>query len=424
MIDLDILGNKIQYLTAQLNLEFDEAPIHSKGFVLRVLGECDVKKLAIASFDFSSLLSKIIYGGFPPLACLGFGIGQLGFSNLDQSIIDGFFAGLDRLKERSGDSLHEFLDDDIAILGVVDGINSLDYPQYPKAAQMKLWLNEKLNDFQTIKLWSNRIRDLARDMLDNKGRLQVSIDDDDSINVAVEISLRNSWPYPYRNSHYIDTKRRQELLKSILLETISANGDIELTCIKLKSLNLLVDETVKDLLPTISDVVRLLERTQHSFKRWVWDKSARNNITPSHWLIDNEHHVQSFLWAVLYPVFGQDLVDEKYLPDFGQVQPRFDLGIIKHKLIIEVKVIREVGDFAKIEEEVAGDLGLYFKETNQFDRMVVYAYDDCNQQYVERYDALRTALRNRERIEDVIIIGRPSMIPSRKQRKIEPSVTL
>jgi len=93
------------------------------------------------------------------------------------------------------------------------------------------------------------------------------------------------------------------------------------------------------------------------------------------------------------------------------------LGIIKLKLIIEVKVVRKPGDFAKIEEQVAGDLGLYFKDPDLFDRMVVYIYDDCDVQCSERYDALKNALKARgERIDDVVIVRRPSMIPSRKSR--------
>ncbi len=42
-----------------------------------------------------------------------------------------------------------------------------------------------------------------------------------------------------------------------------------------------------------------------SCKRWVWEESARRKgADPTRWLIDNEYHVQSVLWAVLYPIFG------------------------------------------------------------------------------------------------------------------------
>jgi len=137
---------------------------------------------------------------------------------------------------------------------------------------------------------------------------------------------------------------------------------------------------------------------------------------PSHWLIDDEYDVQSLLWAVLYPIFRSDLVDETYLPSWGNVQPRADLGIVKLKLIIEVKIARQPSDFNDIEEQVAGDLGLYFKDTNQYDRMIVFVYDDCDQHRPERYASLRSALMQRERIEDVIIVRRPGMMPNRNAR--------
>jgi hypothetical protein len=62
---------------------------------------------------------------------------------------------------------------------------------------------------------------------------------------------------------------------------------------------------------------------------------------------------------------------------FGQ-QPRFDFGIRGLKTIVEVKIARSSGDFSRIEEEVAGDLGLYFTDIQNWNRMVVYIYDDSN----------------------------------------------
>lgn len=51
-----------------------------------------------------------------------------------------------------------------------------------------------------------------------------------------------------------------------------------------------------------------------------------------------------------------------------------------------------------------------------FDRMIVFIYDDCDHHRPESYDSLRNALMARERIEDVIILRRPGMIPPRNQR--------
>ena len=161
----------------------------------------------------------------------------------------------------------------------------------------------------------------------------------------------------------------------------------------------------------------MLASVQHSLKRWKWeDKGSRKDAAPTRWLIDDEYDVQSLLWAILYPIYGADLGDETYLPDWGNVQPRADLVIRSLKLIIEVKLARHPGDFNKIEQEVAGDLGLYFKQLDLFDHVIVVIYDDCNQHRPERYASLVHALRARERVEDVIVLRRPSMIPDRGQR--------
>lgn len=49
--------------------------------------------------------------------------------------------------------------------------------------------------------------------------------------------------------------------------------------------------------------------------------------------------------------------------------------------------------------------------------MIVSVYDDCDKTHPERYQSLVNALMHRERIEDVIVVRRPSMIPNRGQRK-------
>jgi hypothetical protein len=127
--------------------------------------------------------------------------------------------------------------------------------------------------------------------------------------------------------------------------------------------------------------------------------------------------VQAFLWAILEPRFGDQLVDEQYLPGYGLKQARFDFGLTSLKTIVEVKIARRAGDFSKIEEEVAGDLGLYFSQPERFDRMVVYIYDDSDRPHAEHYDTLRSALKQRDtRIVEVIVVLRPGKLPNRNSR--------
>jgi hypothetical protein len=66
-------------------------------------------------------------------------------------------------------------------------------------------------------------------------------------------------------------------------------------------------------------------------------------------------------------------------------QPR-EVGLVASDL--QVKFARERRDFGEIEEQVYGDLGLYFEDPERFDRLVVYVYDDCDTQYPGQYDIL------------------------------------
>jgi hypothetical protein len=188
------------------------------------------------------------------------------------------------------------------------------------------------------------------------------------------------------------------------------------TALWLAVIEALIHESRGQRAPSIADVVRQLRNVQAALKRWRWEERGRRGAAPSRWLIDDERDVQALLWAILAPVYGADLVDEQYLPAWGQVQPRCDLGILSLKLIIEVKVLRTPADFRAVEEGIAGDTGLYFHEPGRFDRMVVFLYDDSDRPQPERYAGLITALTRRERVEDVVIIRRPSMIPSRQGR--------
>jgi hypothetical protein len=414
-----ILTERRNELEGIFQASFDDARLHSQAFSLRVLGfPLITENLGRDSFDFLTIVDSVVYGGFPDVAYLGFGIGVYTRNELSQQAVDAFVSGLERLQTRKGDRLIDFVSDDIAVLGVADGIAKLLTMHPDDVAPARDWLLTLLGKHLPGNVWSDRMRALAGDLLDDLGRLRAKVEGYDTDRLALELCLRASWPHAFRDSAYPDPQARNTLLKNLLVESAPPYGDLERAAVWLKALDLLIDETVDTLTPSISDTVRILDSTQHSFKRWVWDKKTRRGqVDPAHWLIDNEPHVQSFLWAVLYPIYGSDLVDETYLPGYGQVQPRFDLGIVSLRLIIEVKVMRGRGDFAEIEEQIAGDLGLYFKEPELFDRMVVYIYDDSDKQYSERYGALKNALKQRERIEDVVIVRRPSMIPPRDQRK-------
>jgi hypothetical protein len=188
------------------------------------------------------------------------------------------------------------------------------------------------------------------------------------------------------------------------------------TAVWLTVIDALLQESRAPRVLTVVGVIALLANVQFALRRWPWKERSRRGAMPSRWLIDDEADVQALLWTILAPAYGPDLVDETYLPHTGQVQPRADLAILSLRLIIEVKIVRTPADFRAVEEQVAGDSGLYFHEPGRFDRMVVFVYDDCDRPQPERYAGLVTALKRRERVADVVIIRRPSMISDRHER--------
>lgn len=413
MTALDLLNGQRSRLFTIVRRSFGSASgatTHVAAFTARLLGPLTLEAL-LPSFSFEEPIDRNTarYRGYPRVAYLGFGLAAGGLTSTVAQ--DAFLLGVRALRQRSADYLAGFVADDIAVLGVADGLAALD-----DTADLRSWLLPIIDRFQESERWSVRMRLLAGDLLDGRGRLRLQPSASPDA-LALDCALRAAYPQAFLASPAPTNAERQALLRTLLTELPPPVGELARSAVWLTALEHQVDAACADLVPTIPDAIRLLQNVQAAFKRWPWkERSRRKGTSPTRWLIDDEYDVQALLWTVLYPVYGSDLVDEEYLPSWGNVQPRADLGILKLKLIIEVKIARTPGDFGDIEEQVAGDLGLYFKETARFDRMVVVVYDDCDTPRPERYDALRNALKGRDRIEDVLIIRRPSMIPNRGER--------
>jgi len=351
------------------------------------------------------------YGGIPALAHSGYL--AAGRTNFDGT---PFIRAVDRLRGRAKAGRDQLRPDDLALLGIATGIAAAGDTDGLSAERRK-WLLDIANEVADPNAWSIRERQLAADLLDGAGRLRAD-PQGSADTMASDLVLREYWPGAFASVPPISAERRQDLMAALLSSANPAQGELERAAIWLAALDLLVRRMSTELVPDYSSLVAMLEATQSAFRRWVWDeKPNRSGIGPARWLIDSEAHVQAFLWAVLEPRFGEHLVDEQYLPGFGQKQPRFDFGIRGLKTIVEVKIARSSGDFSRIEEEVAGDLGLYFTDIRNWDRMVVYIYDDSNVPHAERYDTLRSALVARDqRIREIVFVQRPGMIPPRNRR--------
>lgn len=401
----EILEAKLAALQAVVSDSLPLASETSIGFAQAILP--DRGGLFATAFDPSDL----DYGGIPALAHAGYL--AAGGTSFDST---AFIRAVDRLRGRAKAGRDQLGPDDLALLGIATGLAAACDTDGPGAERRK-WFLDIANESAAPSAWSNRARQLAADLLDGAGRLRA--DPQGSADaMAIDLVLREYWPGAFATVPTIAAERRQDLMAALLSSANPAQGELERAAIWLAALDLLVRRMSTEMVPDYSSLVAMLEATQSGFRRWVWDtKPNRSGIGPARWLIDSEAHVQAFLWAVLEPRFGEDLVDEQYLPGYGQKQPRFDFGIRSLKTIIEVKIARSHGDFSRIEEEVAGDLGLYFTDIQNWDRMVVYIYDDSNVPHAERYDTLRSALLARDhRIRSVVFVQRPGMIPPRNQR--------
>lgn len=410
----ELLYQRQTTLSAVIQKSFQSGSQHSRAFAWRILQDVRASKTAeLVPTNIKVVPQNATYSGVPEVAALGF---RLGAQEATAEEAQAFLAALRRLQHRPESALTPLLADDVALLGTADGLAYLIGSSYPDTADLITWLTSIIDKRQGPEVWTSRMRYLAGDLLDERARLQALPDSLNTDMVALDLALRRAWPHPYLKVLHPNAQSRETLLHHLLSDTPPHVGDLERAAVHMAAIDSLVATVCRGLVPSVPETARILADVQHSLKRWRWAEKSRRRITPSRWLIDDEYDVQALLWAVLYPIYRSDLVDETYLPSWGNMQPRVDLGITSLKLIIEVKIAREPGDYKQIEEQVAGDEGMYFKDTSQFDRMLVFVYDDCDKPQPERHESLRNALAKRERIEDVIIIQRPSMMPNRNAR--------
>ncbi len=155
------------------------------------------------------------------------------------------------------------------------------------------------------------------------------------------------------------------------------------------------------------DVAEVLQNFEPALKRWRWDSSDLRR--PIRWEIGQEREVQDILWLILRSYFP-DLVDEDALPKLGHSTYRADFGIRSLKLIIEVKFASGKDDFKKIEKEVQEDCIPYLRDV-RYSSLIVFIYDDSAS--VQEHDTTRRALLEVPGVIDVVIVSRPSQLPSK-----------
>ena len=152
------------------------------------------------------------------------------------------------------------------------------------------------------------------------------------------------------------------------------------------------------------DVLRVLEGVQRSLRRWTWDAAPKTpKSTAAHWQVENEYHVQNFLWAVLAPLFP-DLNDEETLPPVGQKSPRVDLSIPGLGTVVEVKFMRSTTRFQQVIEEIAADASLYATDS-RWTALIPFVWDDSRR--TEEHAKLVSGLKQLPGVIGAVVVPRP-----------------
>lgn len=421
----DVLGSRLVVLQEIVRNGFEDAPAQVQGFIVRVLereNRCSSDTPLYHEKTVEDCLEAVRFDGYPALARTGYSLAHGGDPAIVADVADRFLHCIEQQRDRPAARQAELAGDALALLGISDGLRTVSQGLQPDAQRFEAastWVRELLEQHGGSDARLGRARLLASDLLDEQGRFGRQLAQSDDARVAaLDLCLWRSWADFLRNVEQPDAARRRQLFKTLLTAQPPGEGELLHAASWLCALDVLTDEIAAAAVPDAGQIARILAETQGSFRRWRWEeKATRQKTMPARWLIDKEADVQAFLLAVLYPYFRDQLEDEQYLQGFGLRQGRFDFAITSLGLIVEVKVMRKSSDVNTLEAEIADDLALYFKDGNPFKTMIVYIYDDRDKPEPEKYPVIRNALKRRsDRIVDVVVVQRPSMIPGRENR--------
>lgn len=294
-----------------------------------------------------------------------------------------------------------FCTDVIALLGIVLGARSLEDDSV--TVQLRGWLNKFIDhSFQS------RLQDWQICLM--IGSCQVG-----GVNVQKAIPATNDiadvrlalWSKGVLKYDSFD--QEQDQVETLLLMKRGLGNDIgssraALRLTAFESIQV-TSPAINVFKPTVEDVSRILNRVPAAFRRWTWEDKARTRGGEARkWHIDNEYHVQNFLYFLLLPVFP-DLKDEDYTPSIGQMHPRADLLIPSLSLIVEVKFMRAGDKPQDMIEQIAADSSLYLVNGSIYKQIIAFIWDNSNQS--QEHDYMRNGLRQLPGIVDAIVMSRP-----------------
>jgi len=221
----------------------------------------------------------------------------------------------------------------------------------------------------------------------------------------IDWALRKHY-FQFSGGKFNIDKFRHKLLLSLIHADIDQVEPEQLALIWYATKNSL-SERVAYLIRTPNNLISILLKFESSMKRWRYDDDSSKS--PIRWPIQSEREVQDILWLMLRPFFD-DLIDEQFLPKLGHSSYKPDFAIPSLRILLEAKFVRKGTDFKKVEKEILEDSVGYLTNTKEYDGIIVFIYDhSCS---VQEHEETIRGLKQVQGIEEIVIVSRPSQLPS------------
>ncbi len=347
-------------------------------------------------------------GQMPALAALGYGFWHFR-STAPSSVAEALAGGLMKLRLRDPfpDDRVSFAFDPVLFPGIALGCMALR----DGGDEARAWLTAVLDDqrCQPSTPYHTLLYDYVRHIL--TGDIP-TIDDVREYRDIAELALLD-WGRRRGAVQLVDPRTDASGLQARMLQA-AVTADLSIlaaarAALVWSAVDASLERSVHEVVLSRGHVGAVLRRFEAAMRRWRWDDPSSVKH-PVQWAVTSEREVQDLVWLVLRSVF-EDTVDEETLPKIGHSAYRADFGIPSLRLLVEVKFARRASDFKTLEKEIMEDAVAYLLETeDRYERILVFIYDDSVS--VQEHDQTAAALRKLPRVEDVIIVSRPSQLPA------------
>lgn len=195
---VEMLSCRMRELREVILASLAEASLETRGLALRLVSPDDLRTDSgePASLDLRDALTALAYGGVPVVALAGFALGAA--TAVPDDAVQAFLLAAGRIQGRVPAGRHHLADDHVAILGIADGLARVRATG-ADTAHLVRWLVNLADGKSSGSLWSSRMRALAADLLDGRGRLRTDPGTQDVDALALELCLRRTWPMVFQS---------------------------------------------------------------------------------------------------------------------------------------------------------------------------------------------------------------------------------